>query len=61
VRAFERARQDWPWLQVLCVWYWKRPDDTNRGQDWFWFRVADPDFTLQPVYYALRDFVAPTR
>jgi hypothetical protein len=55
VRAFERAREQWPWLQVGFVWYWKRPDDTNRDQDWFWFRVADPDFALQPVYYAIRD------
>ena len=55
LRAFERAQQEWPWLRVGFVWYWKRPDDTNRDQDWFWFRVADPDFTLQPVYYALRD------
>jgi hypothetical protein len=54
-RAFERAGEQWPWMQVMYVWYWKRPDTTNRDQDWFWFRVADPDFTLQPVYYALRD------
>ncbi len=55
VRAFERVREQWPWMQVVCVWYWKRPDERNRNQDWFWFRMADPDFALQPVYYALRD------
>jgi hypothetical protein len=55
VRAFERGREQWPWMQVICVWYWKRADDANRDQDWFWFRLADPDFTLQPVYYAIRD------
>ena len=55
VRAFTRAGEQWPWMQVMYVWYWKRPDNTSREQDWFWFRVADPDFTLQPVYYALRD------
>jgi hypothetical protein len=55
VRAFERAGTQWPWLQVGFVWFWKRPDEANRDQDWYWFRVADPDFTLQPVYYALRD------
>jgi polysaccharide biosynthesis protein PslG len=58
VRAFERARDQWPWMDVMCVWYWKRPDETNRAQDWYWFRLADPDLTLQPVYYALRDFSA---
>jgi hypothetical protein len=55
VRAFERAREQWPWLRVGFVWFWKRADYANRDQDWFWFRVVDPDFTLQPVYYALRD------
>jgi hypothetical protein len=55
VRAFERAREQWPWLRVGFVWFWKRADDTNRNQDWSWFRVAEPDFTLEPVYYALRD------
>jgi hypothetical protein len=55
VRALERVREQWPWMQVVCVWYWKRADETNRDQAWFWFRMADPDFTLQPVYYALRD------
>jgi hypothetical protein len=55
VRAYDRAFEQWPWLQVGFVWYWKRADYANREQDWFWFRVADPDFTLQPVYYGLRD------
>jgi hypothetical protein len=55
VRAFERAREQWPWLNVGFVWFWKRADDANRNQDWYWFRVAAPDFSLEPVYYALRD------
>lgn len=56
VRAFSRVAEQWPWLQVAYVWFWKRADEFNREQDWFWFRLADPDFTLQPVYYALRDY-----
>ena len=55
LRAFTRARRDWPWMPALFVWYWKRADETNRGDDWYWFRLADADFTLQPVYFALRD------
>lgn len=55
LRAFDRAREQWPWMQALFVWYWKRADDANRGEDWYWFRLADPDFSLQPVYYALRE------
>ena len=55
VRAFQRVRATWPWMQAMFVWFWKRPDYANQGQDWSWFRVADPDFSLEPVYYALRD------
>ena len=55
LRAFTRVGQQWPWMQALFVWYWKRADDSNRGEDWYWFRLADADFALQPVYYALRD------
>ena len=58
VRGVHRIGEQWPWLDLVCVWFWKRADDTNRGQDWFWFRLADPDFSLQPVYYALRDAAA---
>jgi polysaccharide biosynthesis protein PslG len=54
-RAFDRMAEQWPWLKVGFVWFWKRADFSERDQDWFWFRVADPDFTLQPLYYALRD------
>jgi hypothetical protein len=55
VRAVERVGAEWPWMQVVCIWYWKRADEANRAQAWFWFRLADPDFTPQPVYYAIRD------
>jgi hypothetical protein len=55
VRAFDRATEQWPWLDVGFVWFWKRADYANQGQDWFWFRVANPDFSLEPVYYALHD------
>jgi hypothetical protein len=58
VRAISRAQEEWSWMQVLCIWFWKRPDELHRDEDWFWFRLADPDFGLQPVYYALRDYAA---
>jgi hypothetical protein len=55
VRGFERVQDQWPWMEVMCVWFWKRPDEVHRGQDWYWFRFAEPDFALQPAYFALRD------
>jgi hypothetical protein len=55
VRGFERVREQWPWMGSMAVWFWKRPDSREANQDWYWFRLADPEFALQPVYYALRD------
>jgi hypothetical protein len=55
VRAFDRAAEQWPWLKVGFVWFFKRADYVNKSQDWFYFRIANPDFSLEPVYYALRD------
>jgi hypothetical protein len=55
LRALQRVRDEWPWMQVVCIWFWKRPDYSTQDQDWAWFRVADPDFSLLPIYYALRD------
>lgn len=54
--AYDRAEAEWPWAGVLNTWYFKRATD-----DWLkaerpeaYFRLADPDFTLQPVYDAVK-------
>ncbi len=59
VSAYERARAEWPWAGVINTWYFKRATD-----DWFkeakpeaYFRLADPDFTLQPVYESLKTYM----
>ena len=57
--AYQRAEEEWPWIGVINTWYFKRATD-----QWFrenkpeaYFRLADPDFTLQPAYYALKDYM----
>ncbi len=65
VLAYRRALAEWPWIGVINTWYFKRATD-----DWFkegkpeaYFRLADPDFTLQPVYESLKAYlttVSPT-
>jgi hypothetical protein len=57
--AYERILAEWPWVGVANVWYFKRATD-----DWFregkpeaYFRLADPDFSLQPVYHSLRAYI----
>jgi hypothetical protein len=55
--AYDRADAEWPWAGVLNTWYFKRATD-----DWLkakrpeaYFRLADPDFKLQPVYKAVKE------
>lgn len=56
VRAFERARQEWPWMGVMAIWFLKRPDRAEQDQAWYYFRLLEPDFTPLPVYHAVRDY-----
>jgi polysaccharide biosynthesis protein PslG len=56
VDAFERAQQEWPWLGVINVWFFKRATDAEANQAMYYFRLVEPDFTPLPVYYALQDY-----
>jgi polysaccharide biosynthesis protein PslG len=59
VEAYERAREDWPWIGVVNTWFFKRHDDEERDATWYYFRLMEPDFTPLPVWEALSDY-APT-
>ena len=56
VQAYQRARQDWPWVGVISVWYFKRADDSIKDQNWYYFRLVDPDFTPRPIYTAISQY-----
>jgi hypothetical protein len=54
--AYQRVQEEWPWAGVINTWYLKRATD-----EWFkqarpeaYFRLIDPDFTLQPVFHSLQ-------
>jgi len=57
--GYERIRREWPWLGVANVWYFKRATDgwLAGGRPEAFFRLADPDFTLQPVYHSLKAYL----
>ena len=55
--AYERARQEWPWVGVMAVWFFKRPSDAERNQSWYYFRMAEPDFTPTPLYEAMKTHI----
>jgi polysaccharide biosynthesis protein PslG len=60
-QAYERARQEWPWVGVMSIWFFKRPSDAERNQSWYYFRMVEPDFTPTPLYSAVKDYIASRR
>ncbi len=54
--AYQRAQDDWPWVGVNTYWFFKRADDSEKNQAWYYFRMAEPDFTLLPVYHAMHAY-----
>ncbi len=59
--AYERMQTEWPWVGNMMFWFFKRASDAEKDQAWYYFRMADPDFTLRPVYASLRDYIAGAR
>lgn len=55
--AYERARSDWPWIGVINFWFFKRASDSEKYQTWYYFRMSEPDFSLLPVYYTMKDYI----
>lgn len=56
--VFERAREEWPWVGVMSVWFFKRPSDAEKNQSWYYFRLLEPDFTPTPLWEAIRQYAA---
>ena len=54
--AFQRAQQEWPWLGVINVWFFKRATDSETDQPMYYFRLVEPDFEPMPVYDALKSY-----
>jgi hypothetical protein len=53
--AYERIQREWPWLGVGFYWFFKQADDRERASNpQYYFRMVEPDFTLLPVYEALK-------
>jgi hypothetical protein len=55
--AYRRAQEEWPWVGVINFWFFKRATDSEQDQESYYFRMAEPDFTLTPVYYSMREYI----
>jgi hypothetical protein len=56
-QVYERARQEWPWVGVMALWYFKRASDAERNQSWYYFRLVNPDFTPTPLYDVMQRYI----
>jgi hypothetical protein len=54
VRGIEWARENWPWLGVVNLWYFRQVGDVPPDRAAYYFALVDPEFNPQPVYEALR-------
>ena len=54
VAAFEKARREWPWLEMMAVWNLGDGLKGSEGEEEKWgYRLLDPDGSPRPAYQAL--------
>ena len=55
VELYQRARAEWPWAGVLNYWFLRRPS-AELDQQYYYFRIMEPDFTPLPAWNALSNY-----
>jgi hypothetical protein len=53
LRGIAWARDQWPWLGVVNIWYFRQVGDVPPDRAAYYFALVDPAFTPRPVYEAL--------
>ncbi len=43
-------RENWPWLGVVNIWYFRQVGDVPQTKGEFYFRMVDPEWTVRRVY-----------
>jgi hypothetical protein len=54
VQGIHWAREHWPWLGVVNIWYFRQVGDVPLERPAYYFALVDPEFNPRPVYQALR-------
>ena len=54
VRAYEKAKQEWPWVTAVNMWCFRLPRPARSFNDYFTF--VGPDFRPKPVYEAVQKY-----
>jgi hypothetical protein len=54
VRGIAWAREHWPWLGVVNIWYFRQVGDVPPDRPAYYFALVSPEFDPTPVYEALQ-------
>ncbi|MBK9125169.1 MAG: cellulase family glycosylhydrolase [Chloroflexi bacterium] len=61
---YERIQSEWPWVGVVNYWFFTLPDDRRSNESFYYFRMAEPDYSAEkpsystlPVYDAMREYI----
>jgi hypothetical protein len=57
VEALQRAGREWPWVNQLNLWFFKRAGVAEMGEPWYYFRLLEPDFTPLPAFTAVAEYL----
>lgn len=60
-QAYYRAQTEWPWMGLMAYWFFRRVDDKEKNQSFYYFRMFEPDFTPLPVYEAMKAYTPTAR
>ncbi len=55
VQGVQYARQNWPWVGVISIWYFRQVGDVSPDLAEYYFRMVNPDFTPVLVYDAVKN------
>lgn len=50
VEGIRYAREHWPWMGVMNVWFFRQVGDIPPDDAQYYFRMVDTEFTPRPVY-----------
>lgn len=58
VRGIAKARENWPWIGVFNIWYFRQVGDLTPDRSDYYFRMVDVDFTPRMVYQRVKEVAA---
>ncbi|MBL7200069.1 MAG: beta-galactosidase [Anaerolineae bacterium] len=61
LQGIEQARQNWPWVGVFNIWYFRQVGNIHPEDPGYYFRMVDVDWIPRRVYFAVQDRAAQLR